>query len=447
MDYTPCPIVALVGRPNVGKSTLFNRITRARKAIVDPTPGVTRDRHYEKVTVNERQFMLVDTGGIEINRDETMSGLIQQQTMQAIDEADIIVLLLDARGGLLAEDYEVVSMLRRIEKPIFHVVNKIDGPEQEMTLLSQFYELGIDQVWPVSAEHGYGIVDFLDTLVAKMEPAEELEALPEDTVKIACIGRPNVGKSSLINRLLGKDRMVVSEVPGTTRDSVNTLLEKNGRHYLLIDTAGIRRKGKVTEKLEKYSVMRSLSALEECDIALLLVDAGEGITEQDTKVIGYALERGRACLVLVNKWDLVKGDPKKQKWIMDEVTMAIRFMEYAPVLKISALSGAGVNKILPAVDEVYSQYKMEFTTNRLNKILAKAVAVHTPPIHKGKRLKLYYTTQVASKPATLVIFANYPKGIHFSYERFLVNQFRAGLGLDKVPIKLIMKERLRKKYG
>ena len=447
MDYTPCPIVALVGRPNVGKSTLFNRITRARKAIVDPTPGVTRDRHYEKVTVNERQFMLVDTGGIEINRDETMSSLIQQQTMQAIDEADIIVLLLDARGGLLAEDYEVVSMLRRIEKPIFHVVNKIDGPEQEMTLLSQFYELGIDQVWPVSAEHGYGIVDFLDTLVAKMEPAEELEALPEDTVKIACIGRPNVGKSSLINRLLGKDRMVVSEVPGTTRDSVNTLLEKNGRHYLLIDTAGIRRKGKVTEKLEKYSVMRSLSALEECDIALLLVDAGEGITEQDTKVIGYALERGRACLVLVNKWDLVKGDPKKQKWIMDEVTMAIRFMEYAPVLKISALSGAGVNKILPAVDEVYSQYKMEFTTNRLNKILAKAVEVHTPPIHKGKRLKLYYTTQVASKPATLVIFANYPKGIHFSYERFLVNQFRAGLGLDKVPIKLIMKERLRKKYG
>ena len=446
MQNSHCPLVALVGRPNVGKSTLFNRITKARKAIVDPTPGVTRDRHYEKVTVNDRQFILIDTGGIELGRDENMSTLIQQQTQHAIDEADIIVLLLDARGGLLAEDYEVVSMLRRVDKPFFYVVNKIDGPEQEQTLLSQFYELGIDHLWGVSAEHGYGVAYFLENLVASMAPAEEGEILPDDTIKIACIGRPNVGKSSLINRLLGEERMVVSEIPGTTRDAVDTLLERNGRSYLLIDTAGIRRKGKVTDKLEKFSVMRALSTLERCDIALLLIDAGEGITEQDTKVISYALERGRACLLLVNKWDLVKNEKKQQKKILEEVAIATRFMEYAPVLNISALTGAGTNRIFSVLDEVYKQYITEFPTNMINNILKKAIETHNPPLHKGKRLKFYYTTQVGIKPPTFIIFVNYPKGVHFSYHRFLINQFSSGLGLDKIPVKIILKERQRKKY-
>lgn len=447
MENKSCPLVALIGRPNVGKSTLFNRIIKARKAIVDATPGVTRDRHYEKVTWNMRSFILIDTGGIELDRDEKMSGLIQGQTSQAIEEADIIVLLLDGKGGLLAEDYEVVKMLRSIDKPIYHVVNKIDGPEQEYAMVAPFYELGVDTFWPISSEHGLGVNEFLDNLVAGMSQAAETEDIPEGTIRLACIGRPNVGKSSLINQIVGQDRMVVSEIPGTTRDSVNTLFEQNGRHYMLIDTAGIRRKGKVTDKLEKFSVMRALSALEECDIALLLLDAGEGITEQDTKVISYALDRGRACIILVNKWDLVKGEKKQQKWILDEVTMATRFMEYAPVLNISALTGFGVKKIFPALDEVYRQYGLEFTTNSLNQVLKKAVEAHTPPLHQGKRLKLYYTTQISKKPPTFIIFVNYPKGVHFSYQRFLVNQFRSGLGLDKVPVRIILKERKRKKYG
>ena len=447
MSTPSCPIVALVGRPNVGKSTLFNRITKSRKALVDPAPGVTRDRHYDRVVWNERPFILVDTGGIDENPADSLVPHIREQAMAAIEEADTILFLMDGRAGLTPADHEIVEILRRTEKPIFHIVNKIDGPEQEETLLSQFYELGVDRLWGVSAEHGYGVIDFLDSLVAGMTPDEEAAKLPDNTIRLACIGRPNVGKSSLVNRLLGEERMVVSEIPGTTRDAVDTLLTRNDRNYLLIDTAGIRRKGKVTDKLEKYSVLRALSALERCDIALLLVDAGEGITEQDTKVIGYALERGRACLILVNKWDLVKEDKKQQKKILEEVADATSFMEYAPVLHISALSGAGTNKIFPVVDEVFRQSSLEFSTNMLNKILQKAVETHTPPLHQGKRLKFYYTTQVSTRPPAFIIFVNYPKAVHFSYHRFLVNQFATGLGLDKIPIKIILKERQRKKYG
>jgi GTPase len=446
MKNEQCPLIALVGRPNVGKSTLFNRLTKSRKAIVDPTPGVTRDRHYETVTWDDRSFVLIDTGGIELDRDEKMSGFIQEQTWQAIQEADLIVFMLDGRGGLLAEDYEVVRLLRRSSKPLYHVVNKIDGPDQEDKLIPQFYELGVDKLWPISSEHGYGIKDLFDSLVESLEPPEEVDGLPEDTIRLACIGRPNVGKSSLINKLLGQERMVVSDIPGTTRDSVDTLLERKDSHYLLIDTAGIRRKGKVTDKLEKFSIIRALSAMERCDVVLLLIDAGEGITEQDTKVISYALERGRACVLLVNKWDLLKGDKKQQKWVMDEVAMATRFMEFAPRLTISALTGAGMQKILPAINEVYSQYIKTFSTHRINKALQSAIQKHTPPLHKGRRLKFYYTTQISNKPPTFIIFVNYPKGVHFSYYRFLVNQFRSELGLEKTSLKIILKERKRKKY-
>ena len=365
------PLVALVGRPNVGKSALFNRLTRKRNAIVDSTPGVTRDRHYAKVNWEEHKFILIDTGGIEPLPTEKGQGGkafpkeaatdervlvvdgIQEQTWIAIDEADIILCLLDGRDEVSSEDYRVADALRKSGKPVFFVVNKVDSPDLEDRMVAQFYELGVEELWPVSASHGYGINTMMEAVVEQMVFPEVSPDLPEETVAVAVIGRPNVGKSSLVNRLLGEKRMIVSKVPGTTRDSVDTLLEQDGKSYLLIDTAGIRRRGKIRDNLlEKFSVMRALSALERCDLALFLIDAGEGITEQDTKVIGYAIERGRACLVLINKWDLVSGDKKKQKWIMNEVEMATRFIGYAPTMTISALTGSGTGRIFPSVDTV-----------------------------------------------------------------------------------------------
>ena len=457
-------LVALVGRPNVGKSSLFNRLLKKREAIVDDLPGVTRDRHYAKVEWQGRGFVLIDTGGIEPLPTEAVGGAfpkeakldarslvvngIQEQTWLAIQEADLVVLLLDGREGLAGEDYRVAEIMRKSGKPVFFVVNKVDGPELESKLLPPFYDLGATFLWPVSAAHGYGVETLLDDLVAKLpDHSAEPQELPENTVAMACIGRPNVGKSSLVNQLLGEKRMVVSEVPGTTRDSVDTLFRRGKNAYLLIDTAGIRRKGKVQEKLEKYSVLRALNSLEKCDVALFLIDAGEGITEQDTKIIGYTIERGRACLVLLNKWDLVRGDKKRQKWLLDEVARLTRFMGHAPVLTVSALTGSGVGKILPTIDKVYRQFSLEFTTNRLNRILQKVTDEHNPPLYQGRRVKFYYATQVGSKPPTLVVFTNYPKGVPPSYERFLVNRFREELGLDKAPLRLILKERQRKKYG
>ncbi len=437
-------LVALVGRPNVGKSTLFNRITKTRKAIVDPTPGVTRDRHYERVEWNDRPFILVDTGGIDTAPDDRMVTSIREQSMAAIEEADVICFLLDGREGLTRSDYEVTELLRRTEKPIYFVVNKIDSPELEATLLASFYELGADRLWPVAAEHGYGIKNFLDALVAGFKESGELPPLPENTISLAFLGRPNVGKSSLINRLVGEERMVVSNIPGTTRDSVDTMLATKHQNYLLIDTAGIRRKGKVQEKLEKFSVMRSLAALERADIALLVIDAEEGITEQDTKVIGYALEQGRACILVVNKWDLVKNDAKRQKQIREEISRLTGFVGFAPVLTVSALTGTGVAKLFPTVGQVYRQYNGSFSTGKLNRILQEATDSHPAGLYRGKRLKFYYTTQVTSKPPSFAVFTNYPKGVHFSYERYLMNTFREQLGLDKVPVRLFFRERQRR---
>jgi len=434
-------IIALVGRPNVGKSTLFNRITGSRKALVDPTPGVTRDRHYDRVIWNEKAFILVDTGGIDDSVDDAMVGHIRKQAMAAIDEADAIVFLMDGREGLTPADYEVGKLLRKTEKHVFHVVNKIDGPEQEVERLSAFYELGVEKLWALSAEHTYGFYSLMDDIVASLAESRVDENLPEDTVKVAFFGRPNVGKSSMVNRILGQERMVVSEISGTTRDSVDTLLEQGKYSYLLIDTAGIRRKGKTSEKLEKFSILKALHALERCDIAVVLIDAEEGLTEQDTKIIGYTQERGRGLILLINKWDLIKEDGKRQKMLLEEIGRALPFVGFAPLLKVSALTGYGIKRLFPVIGSVYRQYRQNFPTSALNRLLQDAVADHSPPIYKNKRLKFYYTSQVGTCPPKFVVMTNSYKGIHFSYQRYLTNRFREGLGLDKVPVKLIFKDK------
>jgi len=445
-------IVALIGRPNVGKSTLFNRITKSRKALVDPTPGVTRDRQYERVNWDESTFILVDTGGIEAKGSAgddsgNMAGNIREQTLQAVAEADVLLFLMDGREGVTPTDFDVTDLLRKTDKPVYYVVNKIDGEEMEPNLLPPFYELGVEQLWPMSAEHGYGVRSLLDDLAAALPAREESSLQTADSIRIAFFGRPNVGKSSLINRLLGEERMVVSDIPGTTRDSIDTLLTARNKNYLLIDTAGIRRKGKVKEKLEKFSIIKALAALERCDVALILIDAEEGITEQDTKVIGYTQDQGRACILIVNKWDLVKDEPKEQKKIVAELEMATQFVGFAPVLPLSALTGMGIKKLLPTIDSVYEQFCKKISTNRLNHILQDAVISHPPALHRGRRIKLLYTTQITTRPPTFAIVANYPKEIHFSYHRYLLNTFRKELGLDKTPIKIVFRERKRKKYS
>lgn len=435
------PLVALVGRPNVGKSTLFNRITKSRKALVDPTPGVTRDRQYDRVMINDRQCILVDTGGIDDNPEDLLVPHIREQALAAIAEADIILFLMDAKDGLTPPDWEVVEMLRRTAKPVFYLVNKIDGPERETELLMPFYELGVDRFWPISAEHTYGMKDLMDGLYAALPEKEIPSELPEGTIRVAFFGRPNVGKSSMINKILGEDRMVVSDIAGTTRDSVDTLLTHGNYSYLLIDTAGIRRKGKTKEKLEKFSILKSLSAMNRCDVAMVIIDAEEGITEQDTKVIGYVLDSGKALIVLVNKWDLLEKDRKRQQSIMEEIGLALPFLGFAPLLKVSALTGYGIKRMFPAIGSVYRQFCASFPTSALNRLLQEAVEIHSPPIYKNKRLKFYYTSQIGTCPPKFVVMTNSAKGVHFSYERFLTNQFREGLGLDKVPIKILFKEK------
>ncbi|XCN74774.1 MAG: ribosome biogenesis GTPase Der [Candidatus Electrothrix aestuarii] len=444
MKSNAYPLVALIGRPNVGKSTLFNRITRRRDAIVDPTPGVTRDRHYAQASWEECAFMLVDTGGIEEADgpdSDQFSDHIRTQALQAIEEADLILLLLDGRQGVLPGDHEIVEILRRTDKEVFFIVNKIDAPEVEAELLTPFWELGVPELWALSGDHGYGFRTLMDALVNKLGKTEAPAELPEGTIRLAFLGRPNVGKSSMVNAIMGQERMVVSDISGTTRDSVDTLLSRDQYNYLLIDTAGIRRKGKTKDKLEKFSILKALKALGRCDIAVVVIDADEGITEQDTKVIGYTQDHGRALMILINKWDLIKDDRKKQNWLLEEVRLATNFIPFAPVFRVSAKTGYGVKRIFPEIGKVHRQFHQRFSTSALNRLLESATQHHEPPMYRGRRLKLYYTAQIDTAPPSFVVIANYPKEIHFSYQRYLKNQFREGLGLDRVPVRLIFKER------
>ncbi|WP_028583331.1 ribosome biogenesis GTPase Der [Desulfogranum mediterraneum] len=438
-------LVALIGRPNVGKSTLFNRISKRRNALVDPTPGVTRDRHYAQVSFEEHPFTLVDTGGID-DEDDTITNHIRHQAMLAIEEADIIFFLMDGRQGLNPVDVEIVDMLRRVDKEVFFIVNKIDSPDIEHELLAPFWELGVEQLWALSGDHGYGFKTLMAGLCEHLEATVSDEPqLPENTIRIAFVGRPNVGKSSMVNAIIGQERMVVSDISGTTRDAVDTLLSRDQHNYLLIDTAGIRRKGKTTDKLEKFSILKALKSLGRCDIALVIIDAEEGITEQDTKVIGYTQDQGKALIILLNKWDLLAGDKKRQQWLLNEVEMATNFIPFAPVFKVSALTGYGIKRVFPEIGKIHRQFHQRFPTSSLNRLLEAAVSHHEPPMYRGRRLKLFYTAQLGTAPPTFAVVASAPKGIHFSYQRYLTNRFREGLGLDLVPVRLFFKERSGRK--
>lgn len=432
------PIVAIVGRPNVGKSTLFNRMTRSRSALVDNFPGVTRDRNYGEVEWGETAFTVVDTGGFSDVESEELGSLVTYQVMQAIEEADVIVMLMNGREGVTPVDTDLVQRLRESGKPVFYTVNKIDGPRNE-SLLPDFFVLGVDPLHPVSAEHGYGVNSLLDGLAAVLpRGASEVHS---DRIRLAVIGRPNVGKSSLINRLLGDDRLVVSDIPGTTRDAIDTICTVNQKEYVLIDMAGIRRKARVRKKLEKFSVIKALRSLDRCDIALVMIDASEGVADQDANIASYAFERGRGCIVLLNKWDIVEKDTTTSKTYTDEVKRRLQFVRFAPVLTISALTGQRVFKIFEWVESVYGQFAIRIGTGRLNKALEAVVRKHQPPVHRGKRIKFYYATQVRSAPPTFVCFVNYPEGIHHSYERYLINELRESLGLDLTPVRLSFRKR------
>jgi GTP-binding protein len=435
------PIVAIVGRPNVGKSTFFNRVTKTRKALVDDFPGVTRDRHYSDAVWNGVDFTLVDTGGFSGEDEDDFAHKIRSQIFQAIEDADVIILLLDGKNGISPFDGDVVRILRPLSQPVFFAVNKIDGVEQEVGLYD-FYNLGIEKLYPISAEHRYGISDLLDDLTEILPKtiAEETG----DVVRLAVVGKPNVGKSSLINRILGQKRLLVSDTPGTTRDAIDSVCDINGKPYLIIDTAGIRRKARVSKKLEKFSIIKALRSLDRCDVALIVIDAHQGITEQDINIAGYAFDRGCGCILLLNKWDLVEKDSKTAKGYYDRLRMEAKFLSFAPIITISALTGKRVFRIFDIVEEVFIQYTLRVGTGQLNRIFEQAITQNEPSLYRGRRLKFYYATQVSTRPPTFVCFVNYPDAVHFSYRRFLINQIRVKAGLDKTPIRIIFRKRTGK---
>ncbi|MCK5836836.1 MAG: ribosome biogenesis GTPase Der, partial [Desulfobacula sp.] len=426
--------------PNVGKSTLFNRIIRSRQALVDDFPGVTRDRHYADAQWNDIDFTVIDTGGFLSSDDDYFAARIKEQLTAAADQADVLIFILDGRAGLSPYDRELADFLRRMAKPVFYLINKIENYSQHNEL-SEFYSLGIDHFYEVSAEHGIGVGDFLDDLVAALPTYEPTSDDDETLIKIAIVGRPNVGKSSLANRLFGEQRVVVDEKAGTTRDAIELSVEHKGRQFVLVDTAGIRRKGKVTQKLEKFSILKALKSLDKCDVALILIDSNEGITDQDITIAGYAEDRGCGALFLFNKWDLLDRDRKSVKKYMEELRYKAKFLSYAPAMTVSALTGQRCHKILDEAVSIHKEYCHRINTGVLNRIIGDAVYREEPSLHKGKRLKFFYATQVSIKPPCFVCFVNFPGAVHFSYKRYLLNQLRQMIPLSKTPIKLFFREK------
>ena len=434
------PIVAIVGRPNVGKSLLFNKLTGRRTAIVEDTPGVTRDRLYGDCEWNGRTFSLVDTGGIEPGTDSEMLQFMRRQAEIAIETADVIIMVTDVTVGLTAADSAVGSMLQRSKKPVVLAVNKCDSVGQVNADVYEFYALGLGDPIEVSAVHGHGTGDLLDACVAAF-PEEVEEEEDEDVIKVAIIGKPNVGKSSLLNRILGEERVIVSNVAGTTRDAIDSYFENEHGKYLFIDTAGMRRKSKVDDAIERYSNLRTVSAIERADVCLILVDAQEGITDQDTKIAGLAHEAGKASIIVVNKWDAVEKDTNTMAKMTEEVRRDLAYMTYAPVVFLSALTGQRVDRIFEEINAVSNAAAMRITTGMLNNILEDAMARVQPPSDKGRRLKIYYMTQAGVKPPHFVIFCNDARLFHFSYQRYLENQIRSVFGLVGTPVRITIRQK------
>ncbi len=434
------PLVAIVGRPNVGKSMLFNKLTGQRLSIVEDTPGVTRDRIYAPCEWRGRKFDLVDTGGIEPGTDSEILLFMRRQAEIAIENATVILFICDIQTGLTASDHEVAGMLLKSGKPVVLCVNKMDSTGVTDPDIYEFYNLGLGDPIAVSAVHGHGTGDLLDACFQYFRP-DDGEEEDEDVVKVAIIGKPNVGKSSLVNRILGEERVIVSDMAGTTRDAIDNYFENDKGKYLFIDTAGMRRKSRVDDRVEKFSVLRATLAIERCDVCLILIDGTEGVTEQDTKVAGLAHEAGKACIIVVNKWDIVEKDGKTMDNMCRDIRRDLAYMDYAPILFLSALTGSRVDKLFDAVNSVFEQASMRITTGMLNDVLADATARVQPPTDKGRRLKVYYMTQVGIKPPHFVVFCNRADLFHFSYQRYIENQIRATFGLQGTPVKLTIREK------
>lgn len=433
------PIVAIVGGPNVGKSTLFNRIVGGRVAIVEDQPGVTRDRLYQDAEWNGRSFTLVDTGGLDYRDDGEIASRVRNQAEMAINDADLVLFVVDARAGLTGTDEEVAQVLRKSEKPVILVANKVENYES-LDMLYDFYRLGLGEPVPVSAAEGMNTGDLLDMVLQKLPPAFEDEE-EDDLIKIAVVGRPNVGKSSLVNAILGEDRVIVSDIPGTTRDAIDTCLERNNKTYLLIDTAGIRRRSKIGRSIEKYSVIRALRAVDRSDLVLILIDAVEHLTEQDKKIAGYVHEKGKGSILVVNKWDLVKKDGNTANRYIHELREGLAFMQYTPVLFVSALTRQRVHRVLELVDYVSEQQNMRISTGDLNDLIRDALLYNPAPSERGRRLKIFYCTQAGVKPPTFILFVNEPELMHFSYLRYLENRLRSAYGFEGTPIRFVMRKR------
>ncbi len=435
------PVIAIVGRPNVGKSMLFNRLIGRKQSIVEDTPGVTRDRIYAEGEWRGRVFQLIDTGGIEPKTDDRILKFMRAQAMIAIDAADVIIFIVDVRTGVTAADQDVAALLKRSKKPVVLCVNKLDAPGEPPAEFYEFYNLGMGDPVGVSAIHGNNTGDLLDACYAHFPPEDQGEEEEEGLIRVALIGKPNAGKSSLLNRIAGEERVIVSDVPGTTRDSIDQRVENQHGKYVLVDTAGIRKKARVDEDLEKISALRSIMAIERADVCLILIDATQGVTEQDTKIAGYAHENGKAAVIVVNKWDLIEKETNTQKEFELKIREGLAYMQYAPVVFLSALTGQRVDQLFPIINTVAQNNAMRITTGTLNTILAEATLRVQPPTDKGRRLKIYYMTQVGIKPPTFVCFCNDARLFHFSYLRYLENRIREVFALQGTPIKMIIRQK------